>query len=445
MVQKSSLKNQPVLKPAFRQGAIILMVAVALATGAATVYSLSLSPLTKPRSSPTPSASKVTVDAVAASGYLEPQGEVIHLSAPAFMEGARVEQLLVKRGEKIKAGQVIAILDSRDRLQAALQQAQKQVRVAIARLEQVKAGAKIGDILAQNAKVQGNKAELEGQINTQRATIANLDAQMEGEKSVQKATIARIKAELHNAQTDCRRYQSLYQNGAVSAQSRDSTCLKEETNQKLLQEAQANLNRIVSSRGKQIQEAKANLKRTTATQERLIEEAGATLEAVAEVRPVDVQVAHADLEAAQAAVQRAQADLDLAYVRSPKEGQILKIHTWPGELVSNPGIIDLGQTSQMYVTAEVYETDISRVRSGQRATIKIDGVIEDLQGTVDEIGLQIGKKDVLGTDPVADADVRVVEVKIRLDAKDSQRVAGLTNLQVNALIDTSNPKKSFKN
>jgi len=122
-----------------RQGAIILMVAVALATGAATVYSLSLSPLTQQRSSPTPSASKVAVDAVAALGYLEPQGEVIHLSAPAFMEGARVEQLLVKRGDKIKAGQVIAILDSRDRLQAALQQAQKQVRVAIARLEQVKA------------------------------------------------------------------------------------------------------------------------------------------------------------------------------------------------------------------------------------------------------------------------------------------------------------------
>jgi ABC exporter DevB family membrane fusion protein len=444
MLDKSELRVLSPLKTTV-PAAIALAVAATLTTGAAILYSRSHSQPTALSSLPTPSASTIPVDAVAALGYLEPQGEVIHLSAPAFLEGARVEQLLVKRGDKIKAGQVIAILDSRDRLQAALQQAQKQVRVAIARREQVKAGAKIGDILAQNAKVQGNKAELEGQINTQRATIANLDAQMEGEKSAQEATIARIEAELHNAQTDCRRYQSLHQNGAVSAQSRDSTCLKEETNQKLLQEAQANLNRIVSSRGKQIQEAKANFKRTTATQERQIEEAGATLEAVAEVRPVDVQVAQADLEAAQAAVQRAQADLDLAYVRSPKEGQILKIHTWPGELVSNPGIIDLGQTSQMYVTAEVYETDISRVRSGQRATIKIDGVIEDLQGTVDEIGLQIGKKDVLGTDPVADADVRVVEVKIRLDAKDSQRVAGLTNLQVNALIDTSNPKKSLKN
>jgi ABC exporter DevB family membrane fusion protein len=389
---------------------------------------------------PTSSANKVAVDAVdavAALGYLEPKGEVIHLSAPAFMEGARVDQLLVKRGDKVKAGQVIAILDSRDRLQAALQQAQKQVRVAQARLEQVKAGAKIGDILAQNARFQGSKAELEGQIHTQRSTIASLDAQLEGEKSAQEATIARIEAELRNAQADCRRYQSLYQNGAVSTQSRDSTCLKEETNRKLLQETQANLNRIVTSRGKQIQEAKANLNRTIATQERQIEEAGATLEAVAEVRPVDVQVAQANLEAAQAAVQRAQADLDLAYVRSAQNGQILKIHTLPGEIVSDQGIVEIGKTDQMYVAAEVYETDIGKIRIGQRATIKSDGVIGNLEGTVDEIGLQISKKDVLGTDPVADADARVVEVKIRLTPEDSQRTAGLTNLQVNVVINTS--------
>ena len=41
------------------------------------------------------------VEAVAASGYIEPEGEVISISAPAFVEGARVEQLLVKRGDKV--------------------------------------------------------------------------------------------------------------------------------------------------------------------------------------------------------------------------------------------------------------------------------------------------------------------------------------------------------
>jgi HlyD family secretion protein len=420
-----------------RQGVIVLLVA-AVATGAIATYAtLNFRAATR-KSTTTPSASQNPVGAVAALGYLEPKGEVIHLSAPAFNEGTRVDKLLVKRGDRVQKGQIIAILDNRDRLVAALQQAQQQVKAYIARLEQVKAGAKAGDILAQDAKLQGTKAELEGQINTQRATIANLEAQLEGEKSIQEATVARSNAELRNAQADCQRYQTLYQNGAISTQSRDNTCLKQETNQELLQEAKANLNRIVASRGKQIQEAKANLSRTIATQKRQIQEAGATLKAVAEVRPVDIQVAQTDLGNAEAAVKRAKAELALAYVRSPSGGQILKIHTWPGELVGNQGIADLGQTDQMYVTAEVYETDISRVKIGQRATIKTDGVIRELQGTVDEIGLQIGKKDVLGTDLTADADVRVVEVKIRLDTKDSQQVAGLTNLKVNVVINTSN-------
>ena len=165
-----------------------------------------------------------------------------------------------------------------------------------------------------------------------------------------------------------------------------------------------------------------------------------TLDRIAEVRPVDVAVARAELEDAQAAVQQAKAQLDLAYVRSPRAGQILKIHTWPGEIIGNQGIVELGRTDQMYAIAEVYETDIHKVRLGQQATITSAGFTDKLQGTVDEIGLQIGKKDVLGTDPVADVDARVVEVKIRLNSTDSQRVTDLTNLKVKVVINTSSPK-----
>ncbi|MGB5715351.1 MAG: hypothetical protein WBM44_31120, partial [Waterburya sp.] len=60
----------------------------------------------------------------------------------------------------------------------------------------------------------------------------------------------------------------------------------------------------------------------------------------------------------------------------------------------------------------------------------------DLNGVVDEIGLLIGTQNVLSTNPVADADARVVPVKIRLNPEDSQKVAGLTNLRVNVIIHT---------
>ncbi|MGV2829368.1 ABC exporter membrane fusion protein [Myxosarcina sp. GI1(2024)] len=419
-----------------------LLVTASVATTAVNIYFfLSYQP-TAQNISATSSDDPVNVDAVAALGYIEPSGEVIELSAPNSFEGSRVEKLLVQRGDKVEVGQTIAILDTRDRLEAALQQAKTQVEVANARLARVRAGTKEGDIQAAKARFQGTQAELQGQIATQRATIANLEAQLQGEKSAQEATIERIEAELRNAQTECSRYQSLYRDGAVSAQERDNFCLQAKTAEERLEEAQANLNRIITTRQEQIAEAQANLNRTITTVQRQIDEAQGTFDAVAEVRPVDVQVAIAELKAAQSDVKRAQSELDLAYVRSPIDGRVLEVNTRSGEIVGEGGIVEIGQTDQMYVTAEVYETDIGRVRLGQKATIKTGGVTEELQGTVDEIGLLIGTQDVLGTDPVADADARVVEVKIRLTPEDSKRVAGLTNLRTNVIIHTSSPPSS---
>jgi ABC exporter DevB family membrane fusion protein len=420
----------------------VLLLSAALITGAVTSYYLVQYKGSQERSLPKLSEKLVVPRAISARGYLEPRGEVLNISAPAFIEGARVEQLLVKRGDRVKSGQVMAILDSRNRLQAALRQAEAQVKIAQSRLDQVKAGAKQGEITAQDARFQETKAELEGQLATQQATIASLEAQREGEKAAQQATIERIQAELANAQIDCHRYNVLYRDGAVAEQERDRFCLSAKTTATRLKEAEANLRRIIRTLNENINEAKANLKRTILTLDQQIKANQATLDSVEEVRPVDIEVAQAQLLSAQADVQRAQAELALASVRTPKNGQVLKIHTWPGELVGNQGILALGETNQMYVRAEVYETDISRVQVGQFAQISTDGLTGNLQGVVDEIGLQIGRQDILGTDPVADADARVVEVKIRLDPLSSEKVAGLTNLEVYVIINPSDEKNT---
>ncbi|GBF82080.1 ABC exporter membrane fusion protein [Aphanothece sacrum] len=390
------------------------------------------------QSSPSPlSPESQTPSGVAALGYLEPKGETIKVSAPAFQEGARINQLLVQRGDQVKVNQLIAILDSRDRFQSALEQAKTQVRIAQANLAKVKAGAKQGDINAQNARFLGTQAELEGQMAVQRSTIANLEAQLLGEGNTQQATIERLKAELRNNTTECQRYQTLHQDGAVSVQEYDRVCLQQEITQKQLQEAEANLERIISTLQDQINAAKANLNRTITTLQTQIAENQAMLSSVSEVRPVDIQVAQSQLASAQVAVKQAEANLAFAYVKAPRAGQILKVHTWPGEMIQDHGIVELGETAQMYVTAEVYESDVTRVRQGQTTTITTYGVAGELQGRVEEIGLQVDKQKVLGTEPTADTDARVVEVKIRLNPKDSQRVAQLTNLQVNVIIDTS--------
>jgi HlyD family secretion protein len=345
-------------------------------------------------------AAEPTVETVSALGRLEPEGEVIQVFAPTSLEGARVEALKVNHGQQIRKGDVIAVLDTYERRQAALQEAQEQFKVAQARLEQVEAGAKLGEIRAQERVVDRQQAEL------QTETIA------------QEAMIARLQAELRNAELEDQRYQKLYTEGAVSASLRDAKQLTADTVRQQLNEAQANLNRIQSSRQEQVAQAQA------------------TLEQIAEVRPVDVNVARSQVAQAQASVVRAQAELNLATVRSPQAGQVLKIHTRPGELVGTQGIISLGQTQSMVAVAEVYELDISYVRVGQTAmvTSKNNAFPEVLRGKVVEVGLEISKQDVLNTDPAAQFDARVVEVKVLLDEPSSRRVAGLTNLSLQVAI-----------
>jgi len=134
----------------------------------------------------------------------------------------------------------------------------------------------------------------------------------------------------------------------------------------------------------------------------------------------------------QADLHRAEVELDHASVRAPMDGQVLQIHVRAGERVGPAGILELAKTDQMYAIAEVYESDIGRVRIGQRATIASPALEQPAHGTVDRIGLKIGRLDVIGTDPLAQTDARVVEVEIRLD--DSTDVAALTYLQVEVVI-----------
>lgn len=134
-----------------------------------------------------------------------------------------------------------------------------------------------------------------------------------------------------------------------------------------------------------------------------------------------VRVAKADLDAAEAR-------LELTRIRAPIAGQVLEIHTRPGERVGEAGVLEMGDTENMVVVAEVYETDIRSVSAGQKARIISSALEGPLAGVVASVGLKVGRMDVLGTDPIAKTDARVVEVRIDLDS--SAEVAALTNLQV---------------
>lgn len=131
---------------------------------------------------------------------------------------------------------------------------------------------------------------------------------------------------------------------------------------------------------------------------------------------------------AQAGLNAARAQLALAEVRAPIAGEILEVNARAGELIGPEGVVELGETARMFAVAEVYETDIGLVSEGQAATISSPALGQPLTGRVDRIGHKVGRMDVIGTDPIAKTDARVIEVRIALD--EGERAAALTHLQV---------------
>lgn len=546
MGKESKIKDKSLLKPTGRGvlGLAIAATVITTAVGFWQVSEIRKSQELKAAAATATATPVATRNSVTALGRLSPQGEVIKLSAPSASDGARIEILKVEEGDRVSQGQIIAVLDTRDRLQAILQQADKEVKVKQAELAKIQAGAKTGVIGAVQAEVakfqaqlqretegeaanvarleaqlrreteaeQANVAKFEAQLRreteaeqanlakfqaqlqreteVQQAKLARLEAQLRGEIASQNATVDRLKAELKNAEAEQQRNKQLSETGAISASTYDTKRLavdtanhkvieaqailkktvqtlqqeivetkatikqtvetgqqeinqsranlkgKLETGKQEINGARAALNQKIETGRSQINQAQAMLKQKAETGQAQINQAKANLDQIAEVRPEDVQAAQAAVESAIATKQKAQVDLNLSYVKAPVSASVLKVHTRQGERINTQnGIVELGRTDQMYAIAEVYETDIAKVRNGQRATVTSPVFAGTLEGKVARIGKQIGKKDVLNTDPAADTDARVVEVRIRLNPESSKKVAALTNLQVEVKID----------
>jgi HlyD family secretion protein len=353
---------------------------------------------------------------IGALGRLEPEGEVFKIAPPAVGLSSRVAKVLVKEGDAVKSGQPVAVMDTFETLRASGLQAEAQVRQAEAKLEQVKSGAKVGDVNAQKAKLLQAESDI-GRLQSE------LDsAKLEGQRS----ETARIEAEarLAKAQWDVTKYKELFDGGAISEseyKNRQVTYIVSKQQLETAQKAVSQIVELVAQRTASLQRAQF-----------VIAEENQRLGSVSEVRPTDVTQAEEEVKVALANLEKAKADFGNAVVKSPIDGQIIKVHTKDNESVGNNGIMELGRTSQMYAIAEVDENLVGRVKPGQKAIVKSDAFVGEITGEVVKIGNKVGKNSITSTDPADKQDSRVVEVKVRLDS--SELVRGLTNLQVKVAI-----------
>ncbi len=127
-----------------------------------------------------------------------------------------------------------------------------------------------------------------------------------------------------------------------------------------------------------------------------------------------------------------EADLIDSELRSPIDGTVLNVHARAGERPASDGVLDVGASQSMEALIEVYESDINRIKPGEPVTLISEngGFDGDLSGTVERISPQVRQRQVLSTDPTGDADARIVEVLVKLDAGSSQRVSRLSGLKV---------------
>ncbi|WPB85779.1 HlyD family efflux transporter periplasmic adaptor subunit [Sediminicoccus rosea] len=168
-------------------------------------------------------------------------------------------------------------------------------------------------------------------------------------------------------------------------------------------------------------------------------QAEADLQTLSTPREEDLRLAEARVAGAEAALAKARADAELARVRAPIAGTILRIFARPGDQVGNDGLMELADLTRMDVVADVFETDLGRLRPGMTAEIIIPGERQRAVATLRDIGWQVRRTTQAGTDPVAAVDSRTVEVRLALSEEGAELLRRRTGMQVQVAIRAHDP------
>jgi HlyD family secretion protein len=379
----------------------IIGAAICVAAGMAAQRSLHLWVPRDADQAPTHSRTVISEDGrrlVAALGRLEPEGGVIDVGIGSGIPD-RLDRLLVSEGQQVKAGQELAYLESYWPRAVEKEYVASQLAEAKARLASESA--------YWHAQVEEAKLALDSS-----GKLSPLDLE------AQEATVRLQEAECAHAEQEVKRSAELKKSDASTQQDLDHQNLLLRRRREALCSAQVQLRRLQTAR-------QLDLARTRAQ----VATAEAALARARDALPV------ASLEKS---LRLAEERLKLAVIRAPCSGTILNVRTHPGEAVGAKPILRMGRTQAMLAVAEVYYTELRFVKLGQKATITSPALPQTLQGTVVLVGSLIGKKDVLGIDPTAEVDARVIEVRIRLEP--DELASRLTYLQVDVQIGIEEEK-----
>ena len=271
----------------------------------------------------------------------------------SFKMPGRVEARLVDEGQTVKTGDTVARLDSAELTQeAALRRAEAEA--ARAMLAELEAGSRQQEIAQAQAATAQAKSRLDEMLAGARPQ----------ELAASEAALRAARAEAERAKLDAERYEGLYKKEIVSAQQYDAARTAYETALERQRQAEEQL-KLVREGPRQEQIAQARSQYMQAEERfRLVKE-GPRREQIAQAR--------ARHEQAKQALAVSETRLGYAILTSPLAGIVLSKNIEPGEYVTaGTPIVTVGDLEHPWVRAFIDETDLGRVKVGQRARVTND-------------------------------------------------------------------------
>jgi HlyD family secretion protein len=273
-----------------------------------------------------------------------------------------IKSLLVKEGDVVKKGQIIAYMDDSN-LQGQLTQAKSGIASAEANLQKLLAGNRAEDIAQSQAQLEEAQANLKKIIAGNRPQdIAQAEARLN-----------KVKVTLNQAESDLKRYQELLNSGAISHQSFSTYQTNRETAFAQVQEAEQALKlQKTGSRSEDIEQARAKVKQLQQSYNLI--KAGA--------RKEDIEQARSQVNSARGSLQTILAQINDTVIRAPFDGVVTKKYADPGSFVTpNSGAGSassslsssiLSLTANNQVVANISESKLAKVSIGQTLKIKTD-------------------------------------------------------------------------
>ncbi|MBG9940824.1 HlyD family efflux transporter periplasmic adaptor subunit [Brevibacillus formosus] len=341
------------------------------------------------------------------------EGTEVDLS---FKMGGSIEQLSLKEGDEVKAGQVVATLSSAEIL-AKKEQAEAAYKLSLVRLDQAKKGVSVTDN-SSNAQVDQAKAAVN-------SAQAQLDANKNGARSEE---ITQLKAKLQAAQTsnqiaatNLERMKKLMAEGAVPQVKVEEAQMQADKAQAEFKAAEEQLKMAqTGSRKEQVDAAQAQLDQAKAAYNQAVAGRGQV-----GLKELDVKSAEANVMQAKGALAEMEAYVNNTKLTAPVDGIVKSVAVQKGELVSQGFTVLTIQTkSDNYVKFYVNEYMLANVKTGDQVKLFVPALNREVDAKVVTVAPAADFAVKKATQELGDRDIRSFQVKLLVS--DPELRPGLT-------------------